>query len=68
MKGFRYIINYEHGGIVFAIDKKEAKAKLKRYYSLMNNGYEVTDQSIQIWKYDDDEYYCSEVPDVYDCY
>ena len=68
MIGFRYVVNEEHGGIVFASDAEEAKAKIKRYYSLMNDGYGITDENIQVWKYTDDDYYCSEVPDVYDCY
>lgn len=65
---FRYVVNEEHGGIVFASDAEEAKAKIKRYYSLMNDGYGITDENIQVWEYTDDDYYCSEVPDVYDCY
>lgn len=67
MDAYRYIVN-EHGGIVFAIDESEAKAKVKRYSILMNDGYALSDDDVQVWKYENDDYYCSEVPDVYDCY
>lgn len=68
MISFRYVVNNEHGGIVFAKDEEEAKANIKRYYALMKDGYGITDENIQIWKNEDDDYYCSEVPDVYECY
>ncbi len=68
MIGFRYVVNEKHGGMVFASDAEEAIAKIKRYYPLMYDGNGIENEGIQIWKYTDDDYYCSEVPDVYDCY
>ncbi len=68
MTAYRYIVDSSPytGGIVFAEDEIEAKAKVTRHYILTYGGYAPED--IQIWKYEDDDYYCSEVPDVYDCY
>ena len=68
MTAYRYIVNLPSytGGIVFAKDEAEARAKITRHYLLMYEGYRP--ENIQIWKYEDDDYYCSEVPDVYDCY
>ena len=65
MTAYRYTTDHS-GGVVFAEDKVEAEAKVRRHYILTYGGYET--ENITLWKYEDDDYYCSEVPDVYDCY
>lgn len=64
MIAYRYKTKYG-GGVVFAEDKAEAIGKIKKHYSLVYNE-EMKD--LLIWKYEDDDYYRPEVPDVYDCY
>ena len=62
MTAYRYSINGEHGGMVFANNKEEAEGKLIEFYKR-----DIINSNIEIWKWEDDDFY-KPVPDVYDCY
>lgn len=64
LTAYRYSIDTgKHGGIVFADNKEDALNKLIMYYKR-----EITGSKVEIWEWENDDYYKPGVPDVYDCY
>lgn len=69
MKAFRYSINSgETGGIVMAINSFEAKMKIARYHEAKGYSFDWENVTVDVWEWSEDDYYCPEEPDVFNCY